>query len=164
MFHGDLDNFQKPSLGGRPKPRDHGIPNTHNSWFILFYHVWGPTWIKIHWYSIWLRTRSHMTSHNTWGSVTTLHDFESILGRPLDAFFWALTISWSWLLARVWSGPKSSWRLSTNTLNISSRTKVAQNEIITHIKFLEKILTLAHGICLFHMLCGWNSNKNPYIL
>ena len=25
---------------------------------------------------------------------------------PLDTFFWALTISWSWLWARVWSGPK----------------------------------------------------------
>jgi hypothetical protein len=26
---------------------------------------------------------------------------------PLDTFFWALIISWSWLLARVWSGPNS---------------------------------------------------------
>ena len=77
MFHGHLDYFQKPPLGGRPntKPGDHGTPNAHNRWFILFYHVWGPAWIEIHWNSIWLRVRSHMTSHYTWGSVTTLHDF-----------------------------------------------------------------------------------------
>ena len=47
-----------------------------------------------------------MTSHYTWGSTTTLHDFGGVLGRPLDTFFWAFTISWSRLLARVWSGPK----------------------------------------------------------
>ena len=73
MFHGHLDYFQKPPLGGRPntKPGDHGTPNAHNRWFILFYHVWGPAWIDIHWNSIWLRAWSHMTSHYTWGSVTT---------------------------------------------------------------------------------------------
>ena len=32
-----------------------------------------------------------MTSHYTWGSITTLHDFKGVLGRPLDTFFWALT-------------------------------------------------------------------------
>ena len=32
MFHGHLDYFQKPPLGGRPntKPGDHGTPNAHN--------------------------------------------------------------------------------------------------------------------------------------
>ena len=49
-----------------------------------------PTWIKIHWKSIWLRTRSHMTSHYTWGSVTTLHDFESCLRTAFGHFIWAL--------------------------------------------------------------------------
>jgi hypothetical protein len=108
MFHGHLDDVQKPPLGGRPhtKMGDHGIPKTHTHSFILFYHVWGPTWIEIHWNSIWLRIRSHMTSHYTWGSVTRLHDFGGVFGRPLHTFFWALTISWSRLLARVWSGPK----------------------------------------------------------
>jgi hypothetical protein len=39
--------------------------------------------------------------------MTTLHDIEGVLGRPLDAFLWALTtISWSQLLARVQSGPE----------------------------------------------------------
>jgi hypothetical protein len=32
---------------------------------------------------------------------TTPHDFGSVLGQPLDTFFWALTISWSRLVAYV---------------------------------------------------------------
>jgi hypothetical protein len=67
------------------------------------YHVWGPTCIEIHWINIWLRAWSHMTTHYTWGSVTTLHDFGRVLGRPLDTFFWALTIWWSRLLGWMWS-------------------------------------------------------------
>ena len=74
--------------------------------FILFHHVWGPAQIEIHWNSIWLRAWLHMASHYTWGSfVTTLRDFGGVLGRPLNTFFWALTISLSHLLARVCSGP-----------------------------------------------------------
>ena len=49
----------------------------------LFYFT---TWIEIHWNSIRLRARSHMTSQYTWGSVTTLHDCGGVLGRPLDTF------------------------------------------------------------------------------
>jgi hypothetical protein len=73
--------------------------------FILFYHAWGPAWIEIHRNSILLRAQSHMTSHYTRGSVTTLHDFGGVLGRPLNPFVWALLISWSRLSACVWSGP-----------------------------------------------------------
>ena len=73
----------------------------------LFYFIMceDPAWIDIHWNSIWLRALSHMTSHYTWRSVTTLHGFGGVLRWPLDTFFWALRTSWSWLLARVWSGP-----------------------------------------------------------
>ena len=72
MFHGHLDCFQKLFLGGRlnTKLGDRGILNAHNRWCILFYDVWGPAWIDIHWNSIWLRAWSHLTSHYTWGSVT----------------------------------------------------------------------------------------------
>ena len=35
---------------------------------------------------IWLRAWSHMTSHYTWRSVTALHDFGGVLGRPWDTF------------------------------------------------------------------------------
>ena len=72
--------------------------------------------IEIRWNSIWLRVQSHMASHYTWGSVTTLHDFGGVLGWPSDTFFWALTISWSWLSAHVWSGPNCKpWCSVTNT-------------------------------------------------
>ena len=63
-------------------------------------------WIAIHWNIIWLMAWSHMDSHYTWGYVTTLHDFGGVWGRPLDTIFWALTSSWSRLLACVWSGPQ----------------------------------------------------------
>jgi hypothetical protein len=44
-----------------------------------------------------------MTSHYTWGSVTTLHDFGGVVERPLDTYYWALKIpgSWPWLLCKV---------------------------------------------------------------
>jgi hypothetical protein len=97
--------FKNPLLSGRPdtKPGHHGTPNAHNHWFSLFYHVWGPTTIEFHWNNILLRVQSHMTSRYTWESVTKLHDFGGVLRRSLNTFFWALTISWSWLLARAWS-------------------------------------------------------------
>jgi hypothetical protein len=78
-----LGFFPKPPLRCRPntKPGDYGTLNAHNRWFILFYHVWKPTWIKIHWNSIGMRAWSHMTSHYTWGSVTTLLDFGDVLAR-----------------------------------------------------------------------------------
>jgi hypothetical protein len=65
--------FQKPPLGGTPntKPWDHRTLNAHNRCFILLYHLRRPTWIQNHWNSIWLRAWSHMTSHYTWGSMTT---------------------------------------------------------------------------------------------
>ena len=77
----------------------------------FFHHVWRPVSVDIHWNCIWMRVQSHMTSHYIWGSVTTLHDFGGMLGQPLDTFFWALTISWSRLLAHMWSGPTSPWAL-----------------------------------------------------
>jgi hypothetical protein len=62
---------------------DRGTLNAHNRWFILFYDVRGPAWIEIHWKSIWLKTRSHIPKVlNPKHSMTTLHDFEGVLGRP----------------------------------------------------------------------------------
>ena len=46
-----------------------------------------PAWIEIHWNCIRLRARLHMSLHYTWGPVTTLHNFASVLGRPLDTSF-----------------------------------------------------------------------------
>ena len=40
--------FQKSPLGGtsNTKAGNHGALNAHSLWFILFYHVWGLTWIE----------------------------------------------------------------------------------------------------------------------
>ena len=88
MFHGHLDYFHKQSLRRRPNtnPRNHGTPNTHNRWFLLLYHVWGPTWMEIRQNSIWLRTQSHVTSHYTCEPVTTRHDFGGVLGTAFGHF------------------------------------------------------------------------------
>jgi hypothetical protein len=48
-----------------------------------------------------------MTSHYTRESMTALHDVGGVLRRALDIFFWALTISWSRLSARVYRGLKA---------------------------------------------------------
>ena len=97
-----LGLFSNPPLGGRPniKLGDHGTLYTHNRRFILFYHVWGPAWIVIHCESIWSRAHSHMTSHYTWGSMTTLHD----LKRPLDTLLLGshnFMVTGSWLVCEV---------------------------------------------------------------
>ena len=67
-----LGLFSKRFLGDRPntKPGDHGTPKVHKCWM-----------------SIWLKARSYMTPLYTWGPVTTLHDFGSVLRRPLATSF-----------------------------------------------------------------------------
>ena len=92
IFHGHLDYFQKLPLGGRPntKPRDHGTLNAHNHWFILFYHVWGPPWIEIHWNSMWLRPYHiwlHTTFEDPWPHYI-------IMGVPWDRL-WTLSFGLS---------------------------------------------------------------------
>ena len=98
---------KKPPVGGRPNTKNREIMalQTLTTILILFYRVWGPAWIEIHWNSIWLRPKSYMTSHYFEDPWHTLHDFGDVLGQPLDTFLGALTISWSRLVARVWSGP-----------------------------------------------------------
>ena len=110
--------LNKTSLEGRPNTKlgDHGTLNDHSRWFIHFYHVWG--WIESHWNSIWLRhpvtydftLHFNICDHATW--------FWRCLGTPLDTFFWALTISWSRLLSRVWSGPKMCWNPTRPSKNL----------------------------------------------
>ena len=78
---GQVDNFQNPPRRGRPntKPGYHGTLNAHNRWFIIFYHVWGPSWIFIE------------------GPVP--YDFTLHL-RVVDHTTWFLEVSWDclWML------------------------------------------------------------------
>ena len=104
MFHGYLDYFPKPLLGGRPntKPGDHGALNAHHPWLILLYHVWGLAWIEIHRNSIWLRAWSHTISHYTWGSMTTTW-FWRCLGTDFGHFLLGSQFHahGSWLMCEV---------------------------------------------------------------
>jgi hypothetical protein len=59
--------------------------NPHEWAFAEIHVVEGPVDFTLH-----LRVRDHAIC---------------VFASPLDTFFWALTISWSRLLARVWSGP-----------------------------------------------------------
>ena len=49
--------------------------------------------------------------------------------RPLDPFFWALTISWSRLLAHVWS---DRWRIIWSQMN---KRKAKRCQHVTRLKF-----------------------------
>ena len=75
----------------------------------LFYFIMceGPTWIEHHSNSIRLRARSHVTSHYTWGSVTTLHDVGGVLGTAFGHFLLAshnVMVTALWLVCE--SGPE----------------------------------------------------------
>ena len=98
--------FKKPPLGCRPhtKPGDRGTLNVHNRSFILFYYTWRPASIGIHWNSIWLRAQSQMTSHYTWGSMTTLHEFGGVLGG-----LWTLSFGLSRSLGLTALGSCVKW-------------------------------------------------------
>ena len=108
MFHGHLDYFQKPALGGRPNTIQETMALQTLTPVDLFYFIMceDAAWIKyieiaFGWGPghIWL----HTTLEGPWPHYMIL---EGVLGQPLDTYFWVLTISWSWLLAHVWSGPK----------------------------------------------------------
>ena len=97
--------FKSHLLEGRPNTKlgDYGTPNAHDRWFILFNHLWRPARIEMDSNSIWLRVRSHMASHYTWGFVTILHEFGGILGR-LRTFCFGLSQfhgHGSWLVCEV---------------------------------------------------------------
>ena len=77
---------------------------------LIFIMCKDPAWLEIHWNSIWLRAWSYTTSHYTRRPVVTLHWFWKYLGTAFGHSLWALTISWSRLLARAWSGAREKWR------------------------------------------------------
>ena len=145
MLHGHLDYFQSPPLKGRPntKPRDHASPNAHNRWFIISYHVWRPAWIDIRWTSIRVRVQSHMTLHYTRGSVTTLHNFES-LGTACGH---SLLNSHNFMVTALGSCVK--WPLDVVHETILSSTSqynpsktISSNSITSVIQFLHPFPTL----------------------
>jgi hypothetical protein len=67
-------------------------------------------------------------TYNTRGSVTTLHDFVGVLGRPLHTFFWALAISWhgSWLVCEVALNSGADQWAMRNNMGLVVRLVVVQ--------------------------------------
>ena len=123
MFHGHLDYIQKPPLWGRPNTKlgYHGTPKSHNRWFLIQYFTMceDPAWIEIYWNSIcW--GPSHIWLHSTWF-------WKCILGWAFRQFFWALTISWLWFLARVWRGP---WLRTTSHTRSRARDHCISSTLI----------------------------------
>jgi hypothetical protein len=83
--------------------------------FILFYHVRGPAWIKKFIERAFGWGPGHTWLHTTLEGPCPHYIILKVCWNGLwTLFFWALTILWSRLLARVWSGPKyhiqCSWR------------------------------------------------------
>ena len=105
MFHGHLDCFQKPPLGGKSTQNRETMAlwtlTTVNLFY--FYHVWGPVWIEIHWNRIWLGP-DHIWLHPTL-EVVWPHDM--ILEVSCDGL-WTLSFGLSqfhghgsWLMCDV---------------------------------------------------------------
>ena len=63
-----------------------GVYKSNLVYLLYFIMCQNHAWIEVRCISIWLRVRSRMTLHYTWGSVTRSHDFGGVLGWPLDAF------------------------------------------------------------------------------
>ena len=133
MFHGHLDGFQKPPLGGRPNTKlgDYGTPNAHNRWFILFCHVWGHAWIEIRWNSIWSRARSCMASHLHLRVGDHTAWFWRCVGTALGHFSFGLSQCHghrSWLVCDVVLSDRIVWR--RGVLVISGSNKVGIQRVL----------------------------------
>ena len=112
----------------------------------------------------------HTLLHTTLeGSVTTLHDLGGVLGRLSDPLFWALTISWSRLLAHVWSGPKGRgpWPVARNTLEILNNLLVMTKNTLCALSDLKTNLSSifeGHLVHKTHFKCTLTSKfKRMYV-
>jgi hypothetical protein len=108
MLPSHLDYFQvKSPLGSRPdtKRGDHGTPQSHNHWFIVSNHVWGPymdikfTVIALNWRPnhLWL----HTTLESQWSHYMILEvSWDDLWILLLGSHNFMVTA----LGSRVWSG------------------------------------------------------------
>jgi hypothetical protein len=84
------------------------------------------TVFKNHLLEVGLTQNREIMAIQTLTTVDLFYFFVMILevswDKPLDTFFWALTISWSRLLARVWHGP--------NSRPLHTRAKSYEHEIV----------------------------------
>ena len=113
MFQGHLDYFQKPLLeiGLTQNSETMALSYLTNVYLLYFVMCEDPTQMEIHWISIWSRTRSHITSQYTWRLLIRIHDFRSVLGRPLGT---SLGLS-QFHVHNSWC--RGSWLMCEATLN-----------------------------------------------
>ena len=95
---------------------------------------------KYHFTIVHLRIRDH----TTW--------FGGVLGRPSDTFLWALPISWSRLLARVWSGPMIIGAPFANSSSPIGRFTANGNGVAKY------------NIGVLGLWGGWQSHRRSYII
>jgi hypothetical protein len=165
MFHGHLDCFQKPPLGGRSNTKlgVHGTPNAHNVGLFYFIMCEDPTWIEIIWNSIWLRAWVHMTSHHTWGPVTILHDFWRCVGTAFGHFSFGISQfhgHGSWL---VWEVVLREWLYHVKVSSLKCLLK-AHNSVDS-CSYVFNTHPLYEGFliqpCSFSIDCfKWRADKN----
>ena len=151
MFHDYFDYSQKPLLGGRSdtKPGDHGTPNVHNRWFIIFYHVWRPAWI------FFTKMTFGWGSNHIW-----LH---TILEDPWPWFWRYLGTAFGHTLSFGLSQfhGHGSWLVSEVALNKWQRTlDCAKNHVQTVSSYLyfmsfNQIFHVVAGIEGFSSQIGW---------
>ena len=72
-----------------------------------------PAWMQLQWNSIELVEGLVTCDFYTTPEGPTW--FWKCLGTAYGDYVWAFTISWSWLLARVWSGPKTPTKTQQRT-------------------------------------------------
>ena len=93
--------------------------------FTLLYSIMcaDAIWIEIYWNSIWFRVWLQMTLHYTWGPVTILHDFGSVVGWPLCSQFGALgfCVKWPYTLFIVKGGSRQVRILRVASENIQNQ-------------------------------------------
>ena len=140
-------------VGLTRKSGDHGILNTHNRWFILFYHGWGPAWIEIHWNSLWLRARHiwlHTTLEALWaGSVSLDVCWDGL---------WTLSFGLSQVTA-LGSCVKRPWGPVTIALQVVSMLEKAEP---VHVRFKlclrdqESIKWMQDGCKVFIWIPTWH--------
>ena len=84
--------------------------------------------------------------------------------RLLTTFFWALTISWSRLLARVWSGHKYNVTRPGNTVSFEYEIKLLTNSLMTpksHSKIIN-IATASPRLCFPNNFTLISGKDNKY--
>ena len=131
--------FKKPPLGGRPNTKLETMALQHLT-LLCSNHVWGPRMNRnslkyqlikdLVTYDFTLHLRA--CDHTPW--------FWKCLETTFGHFFWALIVSWSRVLTRVWSGPKPRYPMPISKLDDFSHLRQFLSNPKTFIELQIKFL------------------------